>query len=89
MRQNAVEAYIPSAFFPRNCGEILRVSDLAVCRVNLSQVDLVCQLGDSISEMQKLRVLVSGTSVSGQRLSLVLKIDSDGLITQEIVDFTV
>ena len=65
----------------------MRVSDLAVCRVNLSSVDFVCQLGDSITENQKLRVLVSGTSVQGKPLALVLKIDSDGLISQEVVDF--
>jgi len=65
----------------------LRVSDLAVCRVNLSSVDFVCQLGDSINENQKLRVLVSGTSVQGKPLAVVLKIDSDGLISQEVVDF--
>ena len=50
VRQNAIEAYLPAAFYPRNCGEILRVSDLAVCRVNLSHVDFVCQLGDKIND---------------------------------------
>lgn len=35
-RQNAVEAYVPASLYPRNQGEILRISDLAVCRLHLS-----------------------------------------------------
>lgn len=48
-RQLAIEALVPALFFPRNCVEILRVSELAVCRINLASVNFVCQLGDSIS----------------------------------------
>ena len=67
-----MEAYVPASLYPRDQSEILRISDLAVCRINLSQVDAVCQLGDAITATQKLRILVTGTHVSGKRLSQII-----------------
>jgi hypothetical protein len=41
-RQTAVEALVPAVFYPRDSKDILRASDLAVCRLNLQKVDFVC-----------------------------------------------
>lgn len=77
MRQTAIEAIYPS-LVPK--AEIMRTSNLAVCRVNLDSTSCVFQVGDNIFDQKKVHVVICGKK-DGKNVNVTLSIDSDGIIT--------
>jgi hypothetical protein len=77
MRQTAIEAIYPS-IVPKT--EVMRTSNLAVCRVNLDSTSCVFQVGDNISDQKQVHVVVCGKK-DGKNVNVTLSIDSAGIIT--------